>query len=147
MSRSPLNKYRVHIYREMRLVFDGIEAETPEAAAQIAGDKPFDDCDDWSDCEGVNIAALVDHAPHDGTLIDFEAGRLIAAGAKLTTILGRILYEIDSEIEQRQHGGNNEDWAHLKILSDEAHALVREACGGCRQPESDTGDLPTTGPS
>jgi len=59
MSQPPVNKYRVHLYREMRLVFDGIEADTPEAAAQIAGDKHFYDCDDWSDCEGVNIAALV----------------------------------------------------------------------------------------
>ena len=29
--------FNVHIYREMRLIFTGIEADTPEAAAAIAG--------------------------------------------------------------------------------------------------------------
>jgi hypothetical protein len=29
-------KYRVHIHREMRLVFDGIEADTAQAAADTA---------------------------------------------------------------------------------------------------------------
>ena len=28
--------YNVHLYREMRLVYEGISAETPEAAAAIA---------------------------------------------------------------------------------------------------------------
>src|SRR5271157_120337 len=32
--------YNVHIYREMRLVFGGIEADTQETAAAIARDKP-----------------------------------------------------------------------------------------------------------
>jgi hypothetical protein len=130
MSQSPVNKYRVHIYREMRLVFDGIEAETPEAAARVAGNKHFDECDDWSDCEGENLSALVDHAPHEGTWINFEAGRLLDAGSKLIAMLNGLLPEVDSEIEQRQHGGNDEDWAQLKILSDEAHHLVRQATGG-----------------
>lgn len=48
---------------------------------------------------------------------------------RLLNILNKILPEIDSEIEQRQHGGNDEDWAALKLLSDEAHAAAREAIG------------------
>jgi hypothetical protein len=123
-------KYRVHIYREMRLVFDNIEADSAQAAADIAGGKHFDDCDDWSDCEGETLSALVDHAPHEGTLIDFEAGRMLNAARKLVAVLQKLLPEIDSEIEQRQHGGNDEDWAGLKALSDEAHSVVREAAGG-----------------
>src|ERR1019366_5042748 len=114
-------QYRVHLYREMRLVFDGIEAETPEAAAHIAGEKHFDDCDDWNDCEGANSAALVDYAPHDGIMVHFEAGRLLTAGTRLIDMLNRLLREIDSEIEHRQHSGNDEDWAYLKTLSDAAH--------------------------
>jgi len=120
-------KYRVHVYREMRLVFDNIEADSLRAAADIAGGRHFDDCDDWSDCEGESLYALVDHAPHEGTFIDFEAGRMLNAARKLVTILHKLLPEVDSEIEQRQHGGNDEDWTELKRLSDEAHAAMREA--------------------
>ena len=123
-------RYKVHVYREMRLVFDGIEAETPEAAAHIAAEKHFDDCDNWSDCEGVNIAVLVDYAPHEGTVVDFEAGRFLTAGTRLIQMLNRLLCEIDSEIEQRQHGGNGEDFVELKALSDEAHEMMQEAKGG-----------------
>ena len=122
-------KYRVHIYREMRLVFDDIEAESPQKAALIAGEKQFDECDEWSDCEGENLSALVDHAPDEGTLIDFEAGRLLDAGAKLIAVLNKLLFEVDSDIQQRQSGGNDEDWTSLKALSDEAHASIREAKG------------------
>jgi hypothetical protein len=129
-------KYRVHIYREMRLVFENVEAETPEAAAHIAADRHFDDCDDWSDCEGVTLSALVDldsaieeSAAQDGVLVDFEDRRLLNTSRKLLTALSAILPEIDAEIEQRQHGGNDEDWAALQRLSDEAHATVREANG------------------
>ena len=57
-----MTKYNVHIYREMRLTFDGIEADTPEAAAAIARDKPTGDADDIDDCDGENLAALVDVA-------------------------------------------------------------------------------------
>ena len=130
MSQANTRKYRVHIYREMRLVFEDIEAATPHKAALIAGEKHFDDCDEWSDCEGENLSALVDHAPHEGTMIDFEAGRLRNAAPKLIDVLNKLLREIDSEIEQRQHGGNGEDCAQLKNLSDEAHAVVRDASGG-----------------
>ena len=83
-------KYRVHIYREMRLVFENVEAETPEAAAHIAADRHFDDCDDWSDCEGTTLSALVDldgatdaGEEQDGVLVDFEDGRLLKASRKL----------------------------------------------------------------
>ena len=50
--------------------------------------------------------------------------------AALVAIVTKLLHEIDYEIQQRQHGGNNEDWGVLKRLSDEAHDAVREASGG-----------------
>ncbi len=52
----------MHIYREMRLIFADIEADTPEAAAAIARDKPTGDADDIEDCEGEKLTALVDVA-------------------------------------------------------------------------------------
>jgi hypothetical protein len=57
-----MNTYNVHIYREMRLFFPGIEADTTEEAAKIAASKDFEDAEDFSDCDGENLAALVDLA-------------------------------------------------------------------------------------
>jgi hypothetical protein len=37
--------FNVHIYREMRLVFSGIEADTHEAAAAVARDRATDDAE------------------------------------------------------------------------------------------------------
>jgi hypothetical protein len=123
-------KYKVHVYREMRIVFDNIEADSVEAAAKVAAIKHFDERDDFSDCEGVNLSALVDQQGEpDGTLIDFEDGRMLRVSEKLLATVRKLLPEIDAEVEQREHGGNAEDWNALKCLSDEAHAVVREATG------------------
>lgn len=54
--------YHVHIYREMRLYFSGIEAPTPDEAARIAASRPTDEAEYAEDCDGENIAALVDVA-------------------------------------------------------------------------------------
>jgi hypothetical protein len=70
--------YNVHIFREMKLRFDGIEAETPEGAAAIARDK-LTQADDLDDCDGETFSALVDvHGDEEyekTRLIDFEAER------------------------------------------------------------------------
>lgn len=72
--------YNVHIYREMRLTFAGIEADTPEAAATIAREKLTSDADNINDCDGENLAALVDLTGADdfwqSVTIDFEGERI-----------------------------------------------------------------------
>ncbi len=55
-----MTKYNVHIYREMRLRFDGIEAETAEEAAEKAKDMLLAEADDFDECDGRDFAALVD---------------------------------------------------------------------------------------
>jgi hypothetical protein len=55
-----MKTYNVHIYREMRLSYPGIEAESHEAAAQIAVDKCSNEAETLEDCEGEDLAALVD---------------------------------------------------------------------------------------
>ena len=65
--------YNVHIYREMKLRFDGIEALTPEAAANIARDGLTEDADDIEPCDGETFAALVDVAGDE----DFTRSRFI----------------------------------------------------------------------
>ena len=86
-----MTTYNVHVYREMRLVFGGIEAATHEEAATLARSKPTDQADEIADCEGENIAALVDVQGDEdygeSRIIDFEAERQRqAAGALLSTM-------------------------------------------------------------
>ncbi len=82
-----LTTFTVHVYREMRLRFDDIEAESPEQAAELARERHFDEAADWSDCEGESLAALVDvHGDEEyaqSRVIDFEPGRLLKTAPKL----------------------------------------------------------------
>ncbi len=86
-----MTKYIVHLYREMRLSYTDIEADTPESAAAIASSKPTDDADNIDDCEGQNLAALVDVAGDEdyseSVTIDFEPERQRKAASKLLTVL------------------------------------------------------------
>jgi len=52
--------YNVHLYREIRLFFPGIEADTPEQAAKLTAQKLTDEATTIDDCEGESVAALVD---------------------------------------------------------------------------------------
>jgi uncharacterized protein YbjT (DUF2867 family) len=83
------NTYNVHIYREMRLVFGGIKANTPEAAAKIARDKLTSDADEIDDCEGMTLSALVDLVGdrdyEQSGFIDFDEERLRKAAPALLT--------------------------------------------------------------
>ena len=95
--------YNVHIYREMRLRFDGIEASTPEAAAEIARDRSTDHADEIDDCNGVTLAALVDEAGDDeyerSVAIDFECERERKAAAERLLVL-RAFIEADRMAEE-----------------------------------------------
>lgn len=52
-----------------------------------------------------------------------------AAAPKLLFVVKDLVAAIDQEIEQRQHGGNDEDWVELKALSDQAHAVISKVEG------------------
>jgi hypothetical protein len=54
--------FNVHIYREMRLTFSGIDAPDHSQAAEIARQQSTEDADSLDDCEGETMAALVDVA-------------------------------------------------------------------------------------
>jgi len=87
-----MTRYHVHIYREMRLLFEGIEAATPEDAARIAAERPTGETGVIDDCNGENLAALVDIDGDENyaqsRLIDFEPERLRkAAPAMRDTLL------------------------------------------------------------
>jgi hypothetical protein len=92
--------YNVHIYREMRILYQGVRAPTPEAAAESCRDFPSDAGCDPVDCDGQTFAAVVD-LPGDNGLyhrskdILFEEGRLRYAAPKLLTALKGTLFALD----------------------------------------------------
>jgi hypothetical protein len=101
-----MTRYNVHIYREMLLRFDGIEADSPEQAAEKARDMHFDDASDWSDCEGDTLAALTDVVGDedygDSKMIDFEPGRMLKAAPGLLDALRTVVeMEYDRDEESR----------------------------------------------
>jgi hypothetical protein len=94
--------YNVHIYREMRLYFPGVEAATPEEAARIGGDKPTGDAEYAEDCDGENLTALIDLVGDDqferSVTIDFEAERLRKAAPHLLAALQAASDWIDARV-------------------------------------------------
>ncbi|SRR5579871_1889446 len=93
--------YNVHIYREMRLFFPGIVAATPEEAARIAAGKLTEEAAFADDeCDGENLAALVDVAGDDqyeqSVMINFEPERLRKAVPELLEALEDLLGDLPS---------------------------------------------------
>lgn len=68
--------YNVHLYREMRLYFPGIEAETPRGAITIADAKQSVHADAIEECDAATISALVDidgdHDYQHSQMIDLD---------------------------------------------------------------------------
>lgn len=91
--------YNVHIYREMRLFFDGIEADTPEAAAAIARDGLAEDADAIDECDGEDFAALVDMQGDTdferSVTIDFAPERRRKAAPALLAALEELLAHLE----------------------------------------------------
>ena len=91
--------YNVHIYREMRLFFPGVEAATPDEAARIARDKPTYEADYTEDCDGQDLSALVDVVGDDefqhSVTLDFDHERLRKAVPDLLAALKGCLFALD----------------------------------------------------
>ena len=61
--------YNVHLYREMRLHFPGVEANTPEEAARIAADKYDVTRNSWASYDWTQPVTVADaHQPAALTL-------------------------------------------------------------------------------
>lgn len=150
-----MTKYNVHIYREMRLTFEGIEADTPDAAAAIAHDKPTGDADDIDDCEGENLAALVDVAGdqdyEQSRLIDFEPERQRKTASALLSSLKAVLPYAESEGESLYECWKRDGDLQIKDASDRcakvianAHAAIAEATTADVSPGSMGTDIHAT---
>ena len=101
-----MTKYNVHLFREMRLYFPGIEAESPQAAAAIASQKESGDAEDIEDCDGEDTGALVDIVGDEdfanSELIAFEPKRLVDVALQLLAALRTVVeMEYDRDEESR----------------------------------------------
>lgn len=124
-----MKTYTVHLYREMRLTFTGITADTPEGAVASACDAASEAASHWEDCEGETFSALVDldgDAEFEHSrVIDFPEGRLRQAAPKLADALDYLLGQtVDMDLE---HGiGLSEGEADAR---EQALAALAEARG------------------
>jgi hypothetical protein len=79
-------RYDVHLYREMRLLLEGIEAPSHEEAAALARRRSGEDADFIDDCHGEDFAALVDVAGDEqyqqSRMIDFEGEAAVPGHAE-----------------------------------------------------------------
>ncbi len=117
-----MTTYNVHIYRELRLVFSGIDAPSHDSAAAIAHDRPTDDAESIDDCDGDTFAALVDVQGDDehrrSRLILFEAELLHKSAEKM-----RIALEAFLEADRLAEECAEWKWENLE----HAFRLAREA--------------------
>jgi hypothetical protein len=131
-----MSLYNVHIYREMRLYFPGIEADTPEAAAATAADKLTEDAEYTEDCDGENLAALVDVAGDEefeqSVAIDFETERLRKAAPVLLEALQDCIGQIHALLPVWQQSDSTLDNIPAVLKARAASARATR-----RPPESD----------
>lgn len=122
----PMTKYIVHLYREMRLTYADIEADTPQAAAAITRDKPTGDADDVNECDGETSAAHVDMAGDEdysqSVTVDFEPEQQRKAAPKLLAALEAFL-EADQLAEQCHEW----KWENLESAFTLARVAIAEA--------------------
>lgn len=128
--------YNVHVYREMRLRFIGIEADTPQAAADIAHGSPTKDADDIDDRDGQDLSALVDtlgdEEYEDSKTIDFEAGRLLNAAPDLLAACQAALDPI-ARIRCAYPETQNK---HAYDMAVKAETLIRDAIDKVNPPKA-----------
>ena len=86
-----MTRYIVHMFREMRVTFADIDADTPEAAAAIGLCKTTDEADDIEECNGEDLSAVVDLAGDEdygqSVTIDFEPERIRKSASALLEAL------------------------------------------------------------
>jgi hypothetical protein len=123
--------YNVNLYREVHLIFESIEADTPEAAAAIACGKSSAAADDiCGDCGGEIFRAEVDEAG-DGlheqpVTIDFEPKRLRnSAAAMLDGLKGIVAWADDSKYKIDCGDSERRIWLYNTL--EKAHAVLAEA--------------------
>jgi hypothetical protein len=132
-----MTHYNVHIYREMRLYFPGIGAASAEEAARIAAGRLTDEAEIIEDCDGENLAALVDLAGDDeftrSVAIDFEPERQRKAVPELLDALNYLLEQtVEMDLKYGIGLSEGEEDARARALA----VIEKVTCQDCgrRQP-------------
>ncbi|MEW4569512.1 hypothetical protein AB1L88_16730 [Tautonia sp. JC769] len=98
--------YNVHIYREMRLLFESIEADSPEAAAALAREREAEDAAIVAECDGIDLAALVDEVGDEeyerSVTIEFERDATPAPVVRdaivAISVRGGLIVDVDATV-------------------------------------------------
>ena len=94
--------YNVHLYREMRLFYPGIAADSAEEAARVAAAKQTDEAQSIEDCNGTTLNALVDVEGdteyENSVVIDFNPQ---GEGAVTTQATGEITARLPDSLPKR----------------------------------------------
>jgi hypothetical protein len=97
--------YNVHLYREMKLYFPKIDADSPETAAEFARQQPTHNAQSIDECDGNDTAALVDVVGDDefiqSRIVDFPAEPDLAA---------ILQYAVDTEEGNWDDGTGKPEW-------------------------------------
>lgn len=114
--------YHVHIYREMRLYFPAIEAQTPDEAARLAEARPTAEAEYSEDCEGQSLSALVDIAGDDdfshSVVIDFAPERRRKLAGELVAALDYLLQQtVDMDLKYGIGLTEGEEEARARALA------------------------------
>jgi hypothetical protein len=149
-----MKTYRILYGSFVRMYADWtIEAEDSETARKLAIEqfKANNNEMDWYDAQFDNIAQPsivgIEDAETNSTVLegfDFPATAADAreyAADKLLAALQDLMPDIESEIDQRQHSGNDEEWIALDRKAANARAAIAEATAIKDQPSS-KGDAP-----
>jgi hypothetical protein len=108
--------YNVHLYREMRLYYPGIKAASHEEAARIAADRSSADADMVEDCDGENLAALID--------VDGDTEYLQSRTVDFEPTVLRTHAE---EVLKAMEAGQSKDWVANAGITTDIEAL-RKIC-------------------
>ena len=120
-----MQTYNVHVYREMRLFFPGIVAQTAEEAATLAAELPSGAAHALEDCDGENLAALVGAVGRDegrqNWMIDFDPVRALAPD--LLTVLALALPVLQEVV----HTQRLSDAATARLALDRVTSVIAKA--------------------
>ena len=126
-------RFNVHIYRELRLLFEGIEADSLAHAAALARDRATSEADEIDDCDGETFSALVDivgDAQYEQSrMIDFEDERRRRAAPHLLEACHYVQPHLEEYVRwhHRHQGGCSVEMEQALDLINSAIAKAMKA--------------------